>query len=243
MTLGSFRVYYNGEEVGKEFGLVGRPREMLAYFVTHRRDRLPLDRIAEDLWPGSGAAQAQAVFHTTLHRLRRALNRVAGPGQYIRQEGGEYLLERELFEIDVEEFDALVARIRGASGNAALRSAEMAVERYGGPYLDNLYGDWCEPERQRLAAAYLELLHFLAEHYAAAGNYPRAIWACQRILDVDPLQEPVHRDLMRYWHSLGNRSAVLHQYESLRKLLRDELQVEPLPETQQLYRELAGSLL
>lgn len=242
VTLGSFRVFCDGQEVGKEAGLVGRPREMLAYFVTHRRERLAWERIVEDLWPGSAPGQGQAVFHTTLHRLRRALSRVAGPGSYVRQESGEYWLEAERFQIDVDEFDLCLTEARASAARVALRAGERAAELYGGPYLANFYGDWCESERQRLTLAYLEVLHILSERYAALGNYQRAIWACERMLAVDPLQEPVYRDLMRFWHRLGNRAAVVQQYESLRRILQEELQLEPLPETERLYRELAQSL-
>ncbi len=247
VTLGGFRVFYEGREIGKEAGLVGRPREMLAYFITHRYERLPLDRIVEDLWPGCAPEQGQAVFHTTLHRLRRALSRVAGPGTYVRHDGGEYQLEAEAFRVDVDTFEACLQRARSSVGTSAQRACEEAAQRYGGAYLVNLYADWCEAERRRLTSAYLEVLRTLVAAYTAAGDYTRAVWACERMLEVDPLLEEVHCELMRLWHRMGNRAAVIRQYERLVQLLAQEVCASPLPETQRLLRELlarpAGAIL
>ena len=240
ITLGRFQVFHQGQELGKEAGLLGKPRELLAYFITHRSQRLPLDRILEDLWPGSDPDQGQAVFHTTLHRLRRALGRVAGPGSYVRHESGEYQLERERFQIDADLFDACLAQARASVGKAAIRSYEAAAQRYGGSFLISLYYDWCEPERRRLAAGCQDALRNLVAQYGASGEYRRAIAACERILELDPLQEQVHCDLMRFWHRLGNRAAVVKQYQALTRLLRDEIGVDPMPETQAVYAELVG---
>lgn len=238
ICLGGFQLFYRSQELGKEVGFIGKPRELLAYFIAHRHERLPLDRILEDLWPGSDPTRGQAVFHTTLYRLRRALTRVAGPGDYIHHESGEYYLERERFQIDVDLFDAYLAQAQANVGDAAIRAYQLAVDLYNAPYLANFYHDWCEKERRRLTATYLTALRILTAHYAAANHYHRAIVACERMLDVDHLLEQAHCDLMRFWHRLGNRAAVVKQYQTLTGLLADELAADPMPETQALYAEL-----
>lgn len=238
--LGGFRLFYRGQELGKEVGFVGKPRELLAYFITHRHQRLPLDRILEDLWPESNPARGQAVFHTTLYRLRQALIKVAGQGDYIRHESGEYQLERERFQIDLDLFDAYLAQAQASVGEAAIQAYQAAVDLHTAPYLATSYYEWCEGERRRLTTVYLTALRILTAHYAATNDYHRAIATCERMLEVDPLLEQVHCDLMRFWHRLGNRAAVVKQYQTLTKLLADELDADPLPETQALYAELTG---
>lgn len=236
--LGGFQVFYRGREVGRSAGLVGRPRELLAYFVTHRHQRLSLDRVLEDMWPESDPESGRAAFHTTLRRLRQALTRVGGPADYVHYESGEYMLERERFHIDVDLFDAYLSQA-GPQG-ASVRNYEAAADLYAGPYLITFYNDWCEGERRRLAAAYLSTLRLLAAHYATHGDYLGAIRACERILEVDPLMEQVHCEVMRLWHRLGDRAAVIRQYQALTGLLREELGTEPMPETKALYAELVS---
>ena len=237
---GGFGVFYQGQELGREVGLVGKPRELLAYFITHRERRLPLDRIQEDVWPESDPARGQAVFHTTLYRLRRALTRVAGTGNYIRHESGEYQLERERFQIDVDFFETCLSQAQTGTAEAAIKAREAIVALYTGPYLVTLYCEWCERKRRRLAAGYLTALRLLAAHYTASGDYHQAIAACERILEVGPLQEQTHCDLMRLWHRLGNQAAVAEQYQTLTKLLAKELNADPMPASQALYAELTG---
>jgi len=240
ICLGGFQLFYQGQELGREVGLVGKPRELLAYFVTHRNQRLPLDRILEDLWPESDPARGQAVFHTTLYRLRRALIKVAGQGDYIRHESGEYQLERERFQIDLDLFDAYLAQAQASVGEVAIRAYQAAVDLYVAPYLVTFYYEWCEEERRRLNTTYMKVLRILTTHYAATNDYHRAIAACERMLEIDPLLEQVHCDLMRFWQRLGNRAAIKKQYQTLTKLLADELSTDPMPETQALYTELIG---
>jgi len=238
--LGGFRLLHRGQELGKETGLTGRPREMLAYFITHRNQRLPLDRVVEDLWPDSTLERGQAVFHTTLYRVRQALAQVAGPGEYIRHESGEYQLEQERFRIDVALFESYVAQAQSSVGEQAVQAYEAAVELYKGPYLVTLYIDWCDRVRRRLSVAYLTALRFLTAHYAANGDYHSAILACERMLEADPLLEQIHCDLMRFWHRVGNRAGVVKQYQKLSRLLDREMDTDPMPETQALYAELVG---
>ncbi|HEC33961.1 MAG TPA: tetratricopeptide repeat protein, partial [Chloroflexi bacterium] len=150
--LGGFRLSYQGRELGKDVGLTGKPRELLAYFVTHRHRRLPLDRILEDMWPGSDPERGQAVFHTTLYRLRRALTKAAGPGDYVRHESGEYQLEQDRFQVDVDRFDAHLAQAQASAGETAIQACEAAIDLYAGPYLATLYAEWCAEERRHLSA-------------------------------------------------------------------------------------------
>ncbi|MFO7697069.1 MAG: BTAD domain-containing putative transcriptional regulator, partial [Anaerolineae bacterium] len=236
--LGDFRLYSQGEELDRVVGLVGRPRQLLAYFITQGDRRVPLERVIEEMWPGSDPERGQAVFHTTLYRLRKALVRAGGPGDFVAHESGEYWLERERFRIDVDDFERELARARGLSGEAAMDACETAAALYGGPYLANSYEAWSEDERRRLAAAYVDTLRLLAVQATAAGDCHRAIRACEALLATDPLMEQVHCDVMRLWHRLGNRAAVTRQYETLKRLLADELAAAPLPETEALCREL-----
>jgi DNA-binding SARP family transcriptional activator len=93
-----------------------------------------------------------------------------------------------------------------------------------------------EDYRARLMAA-LETLLAAAigeKHWDEGTAYGR------RLLELDPLQEHVHRALMRCHFGLGNRPAALKQYAACEMILRDELQIEPMAETRQLFEKLAA---
>ena len=62
-----------------------------------------------------------------------------------------------------------------------------------------------------------------------------------RLLTIDPLQEGVHRSLMRLYHEIGNTAQALRQYVTCEKVLRRELGVEPEDATNELRRVILRS--
>ena len=59
-----------------------------------------------------------------------------------------------------------------------------------------------------------------------------------KLLSLDPLQENVHRTLMRLYAAQGRHDAALAQYERCRRELSDQLGVPPEPETEELARSI-----
>jgi tetratricopeptide (TPR) repeat protein len=84
----------------------------------------------------------------------------------------------------------------------------------------------------------LEGLAKLLAHQRTAGSTNAAIQTGLKLLALDPLQEPVHRTLMRLYAGAGRRGAALRQYQQCVGVLQRELGVEPEAETQQLYQEI-----
>jgi DNA-binding SARP family transcriptional activator len=87
----------------------------------------------------------------------------------------------------------------------------------------------------------LRALAKLMVYYGTKGRYEEAIAYGQRILSLDPLREEVHRELMRYHQLAGRRAGALRQFELCRRVLREELDIEPMPETIALYRRIRDS--
>jgi DNA-binding SARP family transcriptional activator len=85
---------------------------------------------------------------------------------------------------------------------------------------------------------YFTTLKELADHHHRASEYDQAITYCKMILNRDAYREDVHRQLMDSQARVGNQAAVHEQYESLKALLKEELGVDPLPETVATYRRL-----
>ena len=237
--LGPLRAFQNGVEITQDQWVSAKARDLLAYFITFRHDRVPLDRVVEALWPEAGPGRGKAAFHTALYRLRHALQAPERASKFILPEAGEYQLDAECFGVDVEEFDRCICEAHGACADKAAGWYEQAVSLYSGEYLDNLYYDWCQPERERLREACLGALRALVVHYAASDPQ-RAIAFGQRAIAIDPLLEDIHLELMRGYHRLGDRAAVIRQYRQLELALRDQLSIAPGEAAQALYRDLAG---
>jgi DNA-binding SARP family transcriptional activator len=85
------------------------------------------------------------------------------------------------------------------------------------------------------------MLASMAECYAACGRFSEAVSAYRSILVDDPCREGVHRMLMAYLVRLGHIDSAIAQYHHCVRILAEELDVEPMPETRRLHEKiLAG---
>ncbi len=57
----------------------------------------------------------------------------------------------------------------------------------------------------------------------------------------EPSRESVHRALMGYLAHLGRSDEALAQFDHCRRILARELGVEPMPETERVYRKIRGA--
>ncbi len=240
--LGPFRVMVGGEEVSQERWVSAKARDLMAYFITFRHERIPAERIFEAIWadkPGRG----MTAFHTALSRLRSALRSASPAQRVILVETGEYWLDTTAFSVDVDEFDSALALARAAKDEeTSAYWYKQAIDLYQGEYLDNLYYDWLLPERRRLMADYISALRTVADFHFAHERYTRALELLQRALRVDNLIEDLHCQVMRVYAALGDRAGLMRQYQEVRQVFRQELGIEPLTSTTRLYTNLVDRL-
>jgi LuxR family maltose regulon positive regulatory protein len=240
--LGPFRVFIGSEEISQERWVSTKARDLLAYFITFRGERVPSERVFDAIWadkPGRGLT----AFHTALSRLRHALRIGDAAPRYILVEAGEYWLDIAAFNVDVNEFETALTKARTASTEElAAHWYEQALSLYHGEYLENFYFDWLFPERQRLVEIYIMTLRNLATYHFTRERYTNALELLQRALRVDNLNEDLHCQTMRTYVALGDQAGLVHQYKDLEKTLLMELGMEPLVATQKLYQKLVSGL-
>jgi len=125
---------------------------------------------------------------------------------------------------------------------AAIGAYEAAVQLYRGDYLeDEAFTDWCWSEREHLRESCLDSLASLATHYARLGLLDRSIASYRQALRLDPAREQNHQGLIRALFASGRRDEALRQYHTCREVLRRELDIPPLPETESLYLKIRSS--
>ena len=144
--------------------------------------------------------------------------------------------------IDTEIFDRLVAEGEAArrSGNSAqcVKYFEEAIELYRGEFMSGVYEEWAKLHAHIIMNNPCDCWRNWQDTALSAGDSSRALQLAQKILREDQLREDIHCIVMQSLAAQGNRGAVKEQYESLRRILRRELDVEPATETQRVYSEL-----
>ena len=152
-------------------------------------------------------------------------------------QGGTVALDPAAVTVDVTAFE-------GHATAPDPADLARAVALYQGDLLaglsvrDPAFEEWLAAERERLREMALQTMARLLAHQRAGGAPEAAIQTALRLLALDPLQEPVHRALMRLYAGLGRRGAALRQYQLCVDALRRELGTSPEDATRQLYQEV-----
>ena len=237
---GSFRVLLNGVDVSQDRWVSAKARDLLAYFVTMRGEKIPTDKIFEAIW-GDKEHTSRTAFHTALSRLRSALKTGDDSPRLILVEVGEYWLDSARFSIDVDEFDSALAKARVAT-NAKVRAEwhERATTLYRGEYLQNLYYEWVFPERRRLTQSYLTALQELAAYHLANQNPKQVIEYIEKAIPLDQLNEELYCLGMRAYSMIHDRAGFTRLFSDLKLILKNELNTTPMPGTENLFKELIG---
>jgi tetratricopeptide (TPR) repeat protein len=100
------------------------------------------------------------------------------------------------------------------------------------------FDEWLFFEAESLRKSLARALRQLAATYQAQGDFARAIQHARRWLALDPLHEPAHRLLMRLYAESGQQAAAMRQYTECARILDQELDLPPQPETTELYQNI-----
>jgi DNA-binding SARP family transcriptional activator len=213
-----------------------KSQAMLAFLGVKPGQLVSRDKMAGLLWSSTAPEQARQSLRQTLSTLRKELAQVS-PQKILVEEGDFLSLDAALVHVDVVEFESLTA-----AGTA--ESLDPATRLYSGDFLDGFaideerFDQWVIAERDRLHRLALRAHAQLVEILTRADAVDEAIAVAQRSLRIDPLQEAMHRTLMRLYMQSGDPLNALQQYDNCAKVLRRELDVEPDAETKGLQQEI-----
>ncbi|GAA3439622.1 AfsR/SARP family transcriptional regulator [Kutzneria kofuensis] len=214
-----------------------KPRALLAVLALDAGRVVPADTLIDVLWGENPPGSARAGVHSYVSTLRRTL----GEGTIQRRPAG-YELTVPPTDVDVHEFGALVTQARQdlAAGRfgVAERGLEAALALWRGAPLGGLDGEWAERERDRLLQLRLAAVEDRIEAQLRLGQGPRLIAELSGLVADDPLRERSRGQLMIALYQAGRQADALAAYEAGRRLLIDELGVEPSPEFQAVHGQI-----
>ncbi len=238
--LGSPRITLNGRLL--QFPSI-KATALLAYLATsgmlHDRGEL-----AALLWPESDNKRARGALRYTLSLLKKEL-------------GDEFLLinRRQIGLNPQADCTADIVTIRyllapalepnGELTHEQLPDLEKGVALYQADFLQGFslrdsdnFNQWAFIQAEALRRDLATVLQRLTAVYQAQQQWTTAISHAHRWLNLDPLHEPAHCQLMQLYAAAGEWTAVHNQYQSLIDLLEVELNTTPQTETAVLYQSL-----
>jgi DNA-binding SARP family transcriptional activator len=242
-TLGRFALAAGGRGLAVEKWHRKQALTLLKFLVTHLGHAIHREVLIEQLWPEVDEGHGRERLKVTVYFLRQQLRAAGIEEEVVETVGKAYALRRDAVRVDADIFEKLVADgialQRQQRWDEALHCYEEAQLLYRGDYMEeDIYADWCAEQRERLREIDLEMLTGMAQCYAERDRYAEAAQVCRTALVRDPYREGFHRALMRYLIHLGHTDSAVAQYHRCERVLARELGVEPMPETQRLYRQI-----
>lgn len=244
--LGPFELYRQGKLVTPETVQRRGALTLLKILLVHEGRPVARDALADLLWPEVDPEAGANRVYVLVHALRQVMepSNANRHWQFIRSEGDRYYFNLDSsHRLDLQEFRqdvALGERLERENRIAdAIDSYEAAVKLYRGDLLeDEPYAEWCGEHRESLREILLNTLRRLASLYMDQGAPARSAELYRRALKADPLREEMHQGLMRALWMSGRRDEALRHYEVCRDILLEQLDVAPMPETEQLHRAI-----
>jgi DNA-binding SARP family transcriptional activator/DNA-binding beta-propeller fold protein YncE len=219
----------------------GKQRALLALLLTHPNEVLSSDRLIDELWGAEAPPTAAKMLQNYVSGLRRAL-RTNGAGTVIETRGSGYRLRVESGERDLDRFEELLERARVTFGTDPQKAAELLREALGlwrGPPLSEFaYEPFAQEEIARLEELRLEAIEERIEADLAVGRHAELVAELRRLVHKHPFRERLRAQLILALYRCGRQADALASYRDARRVLVEELGLEPSPELRELERAI-----
>jgi len=234
-VLGPFEVSEHGRplDVGS-----GKQRALLALLLLRAGEVVSTDRLIDALWGEHAPASAPNSVHIYVSRLRKAL--VNG---HLETRGHGYRLAVEPEQLDLVRFERLLVEGRKllAEGEAApaAETLRAALTLWRGPPLADFASEpFAQTEIARLEELRLAALEERIQADLPLGRHAELVPELETLVREHPLRERFRAQLMLALYRSGRQAEALNVYQQGRRMLAEELGLEPGRALQDLERAI-----
>ena len=222
-------------EVSDETGplLLGgqKQRAVLALLLLEPGRVVSNDRLIDSLWGEHPPRTATTSLQNFISQLRKTL----GP-EVLETKPPGYRLRVRPGELDLDRFRVLVDSARGAEpGERAVKLRHALALWRGPPLADFTFEAFAQPHIAHLEELRLAALEERIESDLAAGGHAELVGELEALVEEFPLRERLRGQYMRALYQSGRQAEALQTYQEARRLLVDQLGIEPSRDLQQLH--------
>jgi len=232
--LGPLEVCRDGELVA-----LGGPKQraILAILLLHANEVVPRGRLLADVW-GERAPGSEHSLDVHISRLRKALT-AAGDGEVLSRRGRGYLLRVEDGSLDLACFGQQIEAGQRAMAEGhpieAARLLNQALGLWRGEPLAEFAGQaFAGAEADRLNERRLAALEARIDADLTRGRAAAIVGELESLVEANPYRERFGAQLMLALYRAGRQAEALGVYADTRRLLIDELGIEPGEELREL---------
>jgi DNA-binding SARP family transcriptional activator len=215
----------------------GKQTALLALLLVHADEVVARGRLVDELWGEQSPESAAKMVQILVSQLRKLL-----PAGLLRTRAPGYVLELDGHELDLRRFDQLARD--GRQALAAGRPAEAAellrdaLTLWRGPALCELDEPFALLESARLEEQRLACLEERVEADLALGREAVLVGEIEALARRHPLRERLRAQLMLALYRSGRHAEALSSYQAFRRMLGDELGIEPPARLKELERRM-----
>jgi DNA-binding SARP family transcriptional activator/streptogramin lyase len=210
-----------------------KQRALLGLLLLHANRVVSRDRLIDELWDGSPPETASTALQVYVSQLRKALGRDA----IVTQAPG-YMVNVEPGTLDSERFEQLVQEAHASDPDVAAERLREALALWRGPPLADLDDSIARPERAELEDRRAATHEQRIDADLELGRHGEVVSELEALVREDPLRERRRAQLMLALYRSGRQADALDTYRSGRKLLADELGLEPGDELRRLEKAI-----
>lgn len=244
-VFGKFRVWRDGEQIPDSVWEHRLAIQKLFQILLTEKRAFSEEELMEYLWEEPRASTTLRARISELRRILEPQRKTHAPSRYILQRNTGYCFcwERvDNYWIDADEFDKHYVRAQRYYSQQAWANAaqeyEAAITLYQGDYLaEERYEEWAAGPSRLYREKLLQALDSVADCHARLGRYEKAIAACRHAL-THRHEERFYQKLMLWHYLAGNHSEALRAYEECKRVLKEQIDTEPSPETERLYEQI-----
>ncbi|MFD7257569.1 BTAD domain-containing putative transcriptional regulator [Streptomyces sp. NPDC059874] len=229
---------------GRPVALDGsKQRTALAALLLAHGQVITDERLTTLLWGWEPPATSTNQLYTYVSRLRTRL----GPGHGLERCGAGYRMDIASGALDWDRFRSLSETGRadllaGRHADAERRLAE-ALALWSGPALSDVTEQLAAAEGPRMAEAHLAATEHHTEAALALGRHDELVPGLTRQVTRHPVRERLRGQLMTALFRCGRQADALSLYEDGRRILADELGIDPGPELRALHGQILTNTL
>lgn len=231
-VLGPVEVHRDGDTVA-----LGGPRQraLLALLLVDVGRAVRSDALIDEIWAGEPPDAAETTLRSYVSRLRAAL----GDAGLVTATAAGYVLRAPHEAVDAREFERLVRLADDDTDRARHRQARERVARALDLWRGRPFGELADDGRLRVEADRLEELRLHAlevrlDADVALGRSAAVVDEIEALVDRYPHRERLWRTLMLALYHSGRQADALAAYRRARRLLDDQLGIDPGPELQSI---------
>ncbi len=226
---------------------------MILYLASKQGQVVSKEVLSEIFWPEQQGENARSNLRQNLSYIKKVCTeelagRCSEEVSVISSERNVCSLNENLdIKVDMMEFwQNLRAGYETEDIDERIRCLQAAADAYRGSVLTGIYvrgsaafEEWLMFERESVNQNLVRVCKDLAAIYEKQGMAKKAIDCLKKLLQMDPLLEEVHLELMRLYYENKERAKAICQYKECVRILGEELNISPMEETRNLYQKIS----